>query len=119
MSAFLGLVAALLAPAVLTIGFYIWDKTWTGSAIFLNAWKGTFASSVFFLVILIHAAILQQGIFPPETEGDVIGWLMLSSFLGIVIGDTFWLMALSRIGALHCILVDSIKPFLAAVLAWR
>ena len=43
---------------------------------------------------------------------------MLSAFLGITLGDNFWLLALKSIGARRVILVDAIKPFLAALIAW-
>jgi hypothetical protein len=37
---------------------------------------------------------------------------------GIVLGDSLWLLALSKIGARRVILVDSVKPFMSALLAW-
>ena len=49
-------------------------------------------------------------------DGRSVGYLMLSSTLGIVIGDVMWLEALRRIGARRVIVVDSIKPFAAAIL---
>lgn len=41
---------------------------------------------------------------------------MLSAMLGIVIGDNTWLRALRLLGARRVILVDALKPWLAAVL---
>ena len=45
-----------------------------------------------------------------------VGYLFLSSTLGIIIGDLLWLEALRLIGAKHVIIIDSIKPFAAAIL---
>ena len=42
--------------------------------------------------------------------------LVLSSFLGIVIGDNTWLQALQILGARKVIIVDSVKPFVGALL---
>ena len=45
-----------------------------------------------------------------------VGYLILSSTLGIVIGDVLWLEALRLLGAKHVIVMDSLKPFAAAIL---
>jgi drug/metabolite transporter (DMT)-like permease len=45
-----------------------------------------------------------------------VGYLILSSTLGIIVGDVLWLEALCILGAKHVIVIDSIKPFGAAVL---
>lgn len=45
-----------------------------------------------------------------------VGFLILSSTLGIIIGDVLWLEALRLLGAKHVIVIDSLKPFMAAIL---
>jgi len=45
-----------------------------------------------------------------------VGFLILSSTLGIIIGDVLWLEALRLLGAKHVIVIDSFKPFMAAIL---
>ena len=45
-----------------------------------------------------------------------VGFLILSSTLGIIIGDVLWLEALQLLGAKHVIVIDSLKPFVAAIL---
>ncbi len=45
-----------------------------------------------------------------------VGYLILSSTLGIIVGDVLWLEALCILGAKHVIVIDSIKPLVAAVL---
>ncbi|CAE8611792.1 unnamed protein product [Polarella glacialis] len=107
-----GFVAAAVAPGVMTVGFFIWGNVWTGSGLMLNAFKGILASMIFLAVFFLTAAIAGQPCFPPMSWNDLF-FLWLSSLLGIVLGDTFWLLALARIGARRVILVDSIKPFLA------
>ena len=39
--------------------------------------------------------------------------MVLSSLLGIVLADTWWLVSLARLGARRMIAIDAIKPFLA------
>jgi drug/metabolite transporter (DMT)-like permease len=45
-----------------------------------------------------------------------VGFLTLSAFIGITVGDLAWLGALQTLGARRVIVVDTLKPFLAAVL---
>jgi len=111
-----GLAAAFFSPAILTVGFYFWDNAWTGSAVVLNAFKGCFAATLFLLVIVILAIYSGRSFWPEVPEEDT-AMVWLSSFLGIVLGDSFWLLALARIGARRVILIDAIKPFLSAVAA--
>ena len=47
-----------------------------------------------------------------------VGFLILSSTLGIIVGDVLWLEALRLLGAKHVIVIDSLKPFIAAILGW-
>jgi len=39
-----GLLAALAAPLIMTVGFFVWDNNWTGSAFSLNLFKCNLAS---------------------------------------------------------------------------
>lgn len=45
-----------------------------------------------------------------------VGFLILSSTLGIIVGDVLWLEALRLLGPKQVIVIDSIKPFMAAIL---
>jgi drug/metabolite transporter (DMT)-like permease len=85
----------------------------TGSAIALNIFKCSLATFLFIITISIighssSALYMSSG----------CGMLVLSSLLGIVIGDVAWLQALQLLGARRVILVDSLKPFLAAILGY-
>ena len=43
--------------------------------------------------------------------------LLISSLIGIIIGDNTWLRALALIGTKRVVFVDALKPFLATILA--
>ena len=49
-----------------------------------------------------------------STNPQSLYFLLLSSFLGIVVGDSIWLQALKMIGARRVIIIDSFKPGLGA-----
>jgi drug/metabolite transporter (DMT)-like permease len=115
-----GIAAALSAPLVMTIGFLFWQDHWKGAAFALNMYKCCLAS-VAFLVTVVVAAKIDHGsqLFPSEVfTTQAVGYLILSSTIGIVIGDWTWLQALQLLGARRVILMDSLKPFLAALFGW-
>lgn len=116
MSFGLGVAAALGAPFVMTIGFIVWDNHWGGSAFGLNMFKCNLAS----LVFLVLSLTTRSGdIFPSQIfTTQSVGYLMLSSTIGILIGDLTWLEGLRLLGARRVIVVDTCKPFLAALLGW-
>lgn len=107
-----GIICALIAPFSMVIGFMIWGDVWKGSAFALNLFKCTFASILFLFITY----------FNPQSQYDLnnldqisLYMLMLSSFLGIIIGDIAWIFALQIIGARKVIAFDILKPFLSAV----
>ncbi|KAL7546525.1 hypothetical protein ACHAWF_009858 [Thalassiosira exigua] len=112
-----GIIAALLAPLFMSLGFFIWDQRWTASgasAFALNMYKCNAASIGFVVMCLVRG-------FASSTEGSSfpahnVGFLVLSSALGIIVGDILWLEALRLLGAKHVIVIDSLKPFAAAIL---
>lgn len=114
-----GVIAALLAPLFMTIGFFIWDVRWTasgGSAFALNMYKCLTASIGFIIMCLIRGFSNMDMASADVFTANNIGYLLLSSTLGIIVGDLLWLEALRLIGAKHVIVIDSIKPFAAAIL---
>lgn len=114
-----GVIAALLAPLFMTIGFFIWDVRWTssgGSAFALNMYKCLTASIGFVIMCLFRGFSNVDTSSVDIFTTNNIGYLLLSSTLGIIIGDLLWLEALRLIGAKHVIFIDSIKPFAAAIL---
>jgi drug/metabolite transporter (DMT)-like permease len=111
----LGVAAATTAPLVMTVGFIAWENHWSGSAFALNMFKCNTAAIGF----LVLACVSRSNPFPAEVfTAEAVGYMFLSSTIGIVIGDWTWLEALRLLGARKVILMDSIKPFLAAFLGW-
>lgn len=105
-----GLAAALGAPALSALGCLLWDRYWAGSAFALNLFKCAFAT------ILFAVTVGADGRSSLPSKGSVVPWLCFSSLLGIIVGDLAWLASMRLLGARRVILVDSLKPFLAAIL---
>ena len=114
----LGVIAALAAPMVMTFGFFIWEGIWKGSAFLLNTFKCTLASAVFIVVVGCLNAAEGVAFFSHSATSRDVGMLILSSMLGIVIGDTCWLSAMKMLGARRVIMIDALKPFLAAIVGF-
>jgi drug/metabolite transporter (DMT)-like permease len=108
-----GVLAALAAPFCMAVGFILWDNTWkTSSAFSLNLFKCNLASVIF----LISGFVFGFSLNEEDFRFDQVGWLVLSGIIGIIIGDLFWLEALRRLGAFQVLVIDTIKPFCAALL---
>ena len=111
-----GVAAALAAPFVMTLGFIAWENHWKGGAFALNLYKCNLASIGF---LILSCTTRSNDPFPKEVfTTQAVGYMILSSTIGIVIGDWTWLEALQLLGARRVILMDSLKPFLAAFLGW-
>ena len=52
-----GILAATFAPLILIIGFVLWDKIWTASAIMLNITKSSVAALLFILVAIFQSFV--------------------------------------------------------------
>lgn len=107
-----GLGAALLSPLMMVIGFIIWDKHWKGSAFALNLFKCSLASVLLLVVVTASSQLNLYSLF--LSRNGLL--LMASAVIGIVIGDYMWLLSLQILGARRVIVVDSLKPFIAAIL---
>ncbi|KAL7536130.1 hypothetical protein ACHAXR_006932 [Thalassiosira sp. AJA248-18] len=108
-----GILAALLAPFFMSLGFFIWDCRWTSSG------ASAFALNRFIIMCLVRGFALSSSVNTEESSVFTInnvGFLVLSSTLGIIVGDVLWLEALRLLGAKHVIVIDSLKPFAAAIL---
>lgn len=121
-----GSLAAMAAPFFMALGFIIWDKIWSksgGSAFALNLFKCNLASIGFVIAGLIFG--FRVGSDDDNNDhgggGDTlksVGFLILSGFIGIILGDLAWLEALNQLGAIRVIVIDTIKPFSATFLGW-
>ena len=99
-----GVIAALLAPLFMTIGLFVWDVRWTssgGSAFALNMYKCLTASIGFTIMCFIRGFSNMDTTSTDVFTTSNIGYLLLSSTLGIIVGDLLWLEALRLIGAKH------------------
>jgi|EP00979_Chaetoceros_neogracilis_P000891 drug/metabolite transporter (DMT)-like permease len=116
-----GVLAAISAPFFMALGFIIWDVTWKesgGSAFALNLFKCNLASIGFLIASFIFGFKVSSANEENFEAGESVGFLILSGFIGIIIGDLFWLEALRQLGASKVLVVDTIKPFAAALLGW-
>ena len=102
----LPVVAGCIAPGLMALGLFVWADCWQHSALGLNAFKCSLGCCLFGAVV---AAAYRRSM-----ADEVVAWLGLSSFLGIVVADTLWLMSLQILGARRMIAIDASKPFVAA-----
>jgi drug/metabolite transporter (DMT)-like permease len=116
-----GVLAAILAPVFTALGFIIWEKTWKesgGSAFALNLFKCNLAS-IGFLIASFTFGFKVSTVDEEDFEaGGSVGFLILSGFVGIIVGDLFWLESLRLLGASNVLVIDTFKPFTAALLGW-
>ena len=113
------IMAALLSPLLMAVGFFIWDVTWNksgGSAFSLNLFKCNLASLGFLIVISVNQMSANAVDLSSRITLSSVLLLILSGILGIVIGDVAWLEALRIIGATRVLFIDSIKPFTGALM---
>jgi drug/metabolite transporter (DMT)-like permease len=126
-----GVIAACAAPFFMAFGFIIWEKIWKtsgGSAFALNMFKCNVAAVGFLVISSIlgwtTATSTSTNIVTDNHEMEKIftyqslSYLILSGFIGIIIGDLAWLEALRLLGATKVLVIDSIKPFTAALMGW-
>jgi len=120
----IGLVAVIAAPSLMVWGVTIWDNHWIGGSTFaLNMFKCNLASIGFVLMSLVTTLtilpISTKDQHQPEPLDiftiEKVGFLMLSSTIGILIGDWTWLEGMRILGARKVIVMDCLKPFLAAM----
>ncbi|MDM7859080.1 DMT family transporter [Alteromonas sp. ASW11-36] len=81
------------------------------SPLALNLWKGVLAAGVLSIVTLFNPIDV-------DLSSTTIYWLLLSGFIGIGLGDTFFFRALNTIGDSQSILVaETLAPIFTALLA--
>ncbi|MEO0768786.1 MAG: DMT family transporter [Cyanobacteria bacterium J06649_4] len=113
---FIGEAAALLAAffwAAATLMFGRLGREL--SPIMLNLIKGMFA--ITFLAVTLGIQTRLSGNLPQMPQG---AWLplLLSGAVGIGIGDTAYFSAINSLGARRALLLETLAPPMAAVLAW-
>ena len=108
-----GVLAAAATPLLGAIGLFIWSKVWTGDAFALNLVKCGVGTMGF----VVAGVASRSGAWLSNASAEVTAWLVLSAFIGIVLGDNLWLYSLRVLGARRVILIDIIKPFIALGMA--
>jgi drug/metabolite transporter (DMT)-like permease len=109
----LGVGASLLSPLFMVLGFYVWDSQWKGGAFLLNLFKCSVAGTLFAIVSLVSLQVCPtRAVDSLQTK---VLFLLLSSLLGIIIGDNCWLRGLILLGPRRIIAIDSLKPGLAGL----
>jgi drug/metabolite transporter (DMT)-like permease len=107
----LPIAAALFSPLVMATGFVLWDANYTGTPFVLNNVKCSAAMVIYILMI----GILEHNHLLRGVDMNTAMVLFLSAMLGIVVGDTAWLHAMTILGSKTVILIDALKPFLATI----
>ncbi|MEO0805881.1 MAG: DMT family transporter [Cyanobacteria bacterium J06643_4] len=116
---FTGEAAALLAAflwAAATLMFGQIGKSL--SPLVLNVVKGVFA-----IALLAFTLLLQETLRPATAETAQLPlratfYLSLSGALGIGLGDTAYFAAINALGARRALLLETLAPPIAAILAW-
>lgn len=113
MAVLLGETAALGSALIWAVAARIYGQIGQRiSPLLLNFSKGAIALS-------IGSAVMVIGRFPlPQLPATATVWLVLSGIVGIGIGDSCYLSALKALGARRTLLLESLSPPLAALLAW-
>ncbi|MBW4691778.1 MAG: DMT family transporter [Lyngbya sp. HA4199-MV5] len=111
-SDFRGELAALSAALIWAIASVIYIGIGRQlSPLVLNLAKGLIAIALLILTLLLKGELL------PQVSLSAIGLLALSGVVGIGFGDTAYFTALNRLGARRALVLESIAPPLAAVMA--
>lgn len=105
------ILAAGITPFLGATGCILWDRSWLGSQFSLNLFKVCFGAVVF-------TAFCVYIRLPTYDRFTLMSTSMLAacSFLNIAVGDNLWYKAMKLIGVRRIIMVDTLKPFLAAIM---
>ena len=107
-----GEVAALTAAFVWAVSTVIFGRLGKSlSPLVLNLAKGCIAIALITLTLVLRANL------QPELPSAAVFWLLLSGVIGIGLGDTAYFKAINGLGARRALLMESLAPPLAALLA--
>ncbi len=110
-----GEFAALTAAALWACSSLIYSRTR------LSAWQINFGKNILASLILwLHLSILTLLTGRSMFEADRRTWILLaiSSFVGIVIGDTFYFRSLQILGPRRALIVSTTSPVFATIVGW-
>lgn len=83
----------------------------------LNLVKGVFATVFILMTLAIQSAATGGGSIPALPVTSTV-YLLLSGGIGIGLGDTAYFSAINALGARRALLLETLAPPMAAVLAW-
>jgi drug/metabolite transporter (DMT)-like permease len=105
--------AALVAAALWAVSTVLFGRLGkTLQPLVLNFVKGLVAIALILLTLLWRWG--QAPALPPMA----VMWLLLSGAIGIGLGDTAYFSAVNTLGARRALLLESLAPPLAALMAW-
>lgn len=108
-----GELAALTAAALWAIATVLFGRLGKSlPPLVLNLVKGGVA-----IAFIVLTLALRQG-QPPVLPLGAVGWLVLSGIVGIGLGDTAYFSAVNDLGPRRALLLESLAPPLAALMAW-
>jgi len=111
----MGELAALLTSACFSLSSTLFTfATRKFGAMVINRTRLVFAA-VFLMVIHL---ILYRRLLPLDAEPRRWFWLGISGIVGLVMGDIFLFQAYARIGARLSMLMMSLAPVIASIVAW-
>lgn len=109
---FRGELAALSAALIWAIASVIYTQLGRQLApLMLNLAKGMIAIGLLILTLLFRSSLF------PTVALPAVGLLLLSGAIGIGFGDTAYFAALNRLGTRRALVLESLAPPLAALLA--
>lgn len=112
---YFGEIAALAASLCWAIGSSLFeDLGKKASALTLNFYK-VFVALIF---LFAYGLIFNGSAFPKDVPFDAVTWLSISGFIGLVLGDFFFLEAISIMGATVTLLIYACSPPMSAILAY-
>ena len=113
---FIGEIAALTAACLWAAATLMFGRLGQQLApVVLNLVKGGFAIAFILLTLLLRAQV--EDVSSSLTVSDTC-YLLLSGGVGIGLGDTAYFAAINALGARQALLLETLAPPMAAVLAW-
>ncbi|MDB9526938.1 DMT family transporter [Oscillatoria sp. CS-180] len=107
-----GEVAALTAAFLWAVSTVIFGRLGKSiSPLVLNLAKGCVAIALISLTLVLRPNV------QPELSATATFWLLLSGAIGIGLGDTAYFKAINGLGARRALLMESLAPPLAALIA--
>ena len=117
-STFVGEAAALTAALLWAAATLMFGKLGKQLApLVLNIVKGLFAIA-FLAITLALQQIVSTSNFTLSLPTDAAVLLLLSGAIGIGLGDTAYFSAINTLGARKALLLETLAPPVAAILAW-